>query len=236
MTERVKWNIARDVFVFYGFKRGLELAKKCSHPNAVKLCRIFENADNNKSINTILEENNMFDFVTPTPESRSLYAEIRWELGYSNFNYEVCYLEEPLGLYREYKITGNTAYLVKACKLGCVPAMVEATRNGLGDLKYFLKVIKYADYCESARMVHIRASYESDRKTYSNIVFKMGKRFKLWDIHDTGRQFFIVEYEFMRKLAINSVHLWSLIGRRLGICKDIRIYIGKFIWTGKSYL
>ena len=178
----------------------------------------------------------MFDLMKPTPDSPNVYAKIRWELSYSVFDHEVIYSKEPLGLFREYRITGNTVYLVRACKLGCVCAMVEATRIQLREVDYFLKVIKYANYCESSRMVHLRASYESDSATYSNLVFKMGKRFKMWQGYlDGNRQFFIVEYEFMRKIAINSVHLWSLIGRRLNICKDMRIYIGKFIWTGKSY-
>jgi hypothetical protein len=36
------------------------------------------------------------------------------------------------------------------------------------------------------------------------------------------------------KLYMDAVQTWSLIGLRLKVCKDLRIYIGKMIWKGRK--
>lgn len=57
--------------------------------------------------------------------------------------------------------------------------------------------------------------------------------YKLFVDHQS-LQYFENFYNLQIVSTINSINTWSMIGKRLGVCKDIRIYIGKLIYETRK--
>jgi hypothetical protein len=54
---------------------------------------------------------------------------------------------------------------------------------------------------------------------------------QLGAIRPNFREFYISHCETVKK----TIHAWSLVARRLGVVKDMRVYIAKIVWSGRVY-
>jgi len=258
--ELKKWYKIRDLLTGTNYETryielAFELAKKCTHPDAVWLVSRLNEAPQSAFVNLPLF---LHDLVVQKEDNdvRTLCFSDHYEFVYVAAAAGYAYAQSVLGQYhlalkqRERDALLHFAYKAKdktdakllfqhAALLGSVVAMFRFSEMETDIRQKWYWAIKAAKQRHYGRFVHLM---RTEQIWDAWILYRIGHL-----CHDVpyiisffgpGTASFI---EFRVRLYKEkndafklAVHTWFLIGLRLKVCKDMRIYIGKMIWNGRK--
>lgn len=231
------WYKIRDLLLGRNFKKqnipkALELAKKSDHPEAIWVVNVF------KGINEPLDIFFIDDIFLIDDIKARWYISLIFGCEDVNFTVEMAKKGDSFAqaLCSDYipKLLDRDAYAtlgyyLQAAKLGCVSSMHEIGNRSTTineRYKWWCKAIKNG-YPIEAYFHHHVPDYGLSNDT----------KFKIGEISGeiSGQfEYYAQFYRLQLSATREAVDTFSLIGRRLNICKDVRILIGRYIWKTRK--
>ncbi len=232
---------ARDV------PKALIWANKTDHPDARYIARIFK--DYSGSLMDTLEQH-IDDLTAPkgliryfiwyvTPLHSIVYLRMSAELGYAAAQYEMFSPEnralaaeqnDPDALFS----VGRTQ---EAEKFGCLQAIytLHVQTKLEDDFEYFYYAYKLAKrnflaYNYLYHIVEYMNNHSFDCISYF-ACSKMKKWNRSFDPHKVPTH--LARFDQFCQSVKDKVANWSRFAKRVGLCRDVRIYVGKLIWNNK---
>jgi len=206
----IEWFYIRSLIFSKETERGLRLCKDCKHPDAVAI----NNNDKNSKIVKCLEDFNMYDIIIIFNIDPIFACTLCPSLVSDRLLEQVKNSKEPELLYRFKKFE-------KAAELGHPYAAVKIMKDHKNFCKYYV----------IDRLWHHNYI---DTQLRSHQIYQIGKYVKefkhLFKAFNDFDERFILFHQKQNELYRNCVNAWSICAKRLYICKDIRIMIGKMIW------
>lgn len=208
----IEWFYIRSLIFSKETERGLRLCKDCKHPDAIAI----NNNDKDSKIVKCFEAFQMYDFIGILNNDR-MFA---WTMMTIIPNVSDRLIEkfenseEPELLYKCRKFE-------KAAELGHPYAAVKIMKDHKNFCKYYvIDRLWHHNYIDTQLRTH---------QIYQ--IGKYVKEFKhLFKTFNDFDERFILFYQKQNELYRKCANAWSICAKRLYICKDIRIMIGKMIW------
>ncbi len=246
-----KW---RDLFLGRNgrdreISKALIWANKTDHPDAQYIARIFK--DYSGSLMDTLERH-----IDDPTAPKGLIRYFMWyanplhsivnlwmsaELGYAAAQYEVfspgmirlaAEQNDPDALFAVGRVQD-------AEKLGSRRAIyvLHVQTREMRDFEYFYYAYKlaktnfatYAFICNILKYMNEHPSFDH----ISYFVFKRMKKLTSDYIHDGGLPTHLARFDQFCQCVKDKVANWSRFAKRVGLCRDVRIYVGKLIWKNK---
>jgi len=237
-----EWYEIRDTFFGQNYKlqdclKAIQLAKDCKHPEAVYLYNTLKSAKSESDMFQLLYKGDLkavwyrkllLDdpsfYIPDYPFSAALSGNDDLMKKAAEANEREAFYQ--LGLRHFRKITIAKSYFKKASELGCRRSMEElAWMCDFNDPKKWKLLSKAGRVSESLQ----RGTLENNQ-----CKFIVGRYCRDAPYFRKGEKEYVDFYHFQCRATREAVDTFSLICTRLGIYRDLRILIGKYIWKTRK--
>lgn len=240
-----EWYEIRDIFFGQNYKqpdclKAIQFAKDCKHPEAVYLYNTLKSAKSESDVIKLLYFGDLKArwyrefllgypsfYITDYPFSAALSGNDDLMKKAAESNEREAFYQ--LGLRHFRRIARAKYYYEKASELGCRRSMEElAWMCDFNDPKRWKLLFKAGGRCVAKTLR--RGTLEN-----SQCKFIVGKFLKDAPYFRKGEKKEYVDfYHFQCRATREAVDTFSLICIRLGIYRDLRILIGRYIWKTRK--